>query len=499
MALIGLDIGTTGSKCTIFDTEGNVKTYSYREYSVLNAGQGHFELNPEEVWESVKYVIHSAVENYEGEKITAICVSSFGEAGVPLDRDGKVLYNSFLYTDIRGTSQCNKLINELGLMQIMNLTGVHAHPMYTINKIMWIKENMPDVYKNIWKFMLFGDFILYRLGRVEAIDYSLASRTMAFNVTEKVWQSKIMDIAGIDSNIFSKAVQSGTIVGTVTKDVAMELGISNDIVLVTGGHDQVCAAIGGGIISQDIAINGIGTVECITPAFNKPLLNSSMLNNNFACVPHVVNNMYVTYAFNFTGGSLLKWYRDNFARAEKMEAERKGINVYSLLDSNAAKDPTDIIILPHFAGAGTPYMDTSSKGAIIGLSFDTDSSKLYRAMLEGVTYEMLYNIECLEKAGVNIKELRACGGGAKSDLWLQIKADIMGRKVSTLQVDEAGTLGTAMLAGVATGVFESIQSAVKNLVKIKKEYYPNNRNHQYYRENYKRYRRMYSAIKEITV
>jgi xylulokinase len=194
---------------------------------------------------------------------------------------------------------------------------------------------------------------------------------------------------------------------------------------------------------------------------------------------------------------LLKWYRDNFAQLEKREAERLSKNVYAMLDAKASDSPTRILVLPHFAGAGTPFMDTSAKGAILGLDFDTDSGDLYRAMLEGVTYEMMYNIECLEESGVRIEELRAVGGGAKSRFWLQIKADIMNRKITTLDVDEAGTIGTVIIAGVATGVFSSIDAAVDELIKVKRVFYPDEKNRQIYEENYEKYKTIYGVVKQV--
>ena len=497
MALMGLDIGTSGCKCTIFTESGEKCSYAYNEYQTINKKEGHFELDPEEVWTAVKSVISEAVQKNNKEKVTALCVSSFGEAGIPLDEKGRILHNSILYTDKRGSEQCNFLINQLGLEKIMKLTGLRAHPMYTISKVMWIKENMPELYSKIWKVMLFEDFILYRLGGVVSIDYSLASRTMAFNIKEKNWENIILNEAGIKNDIFSEPVPSGTVVGTIKPNLAEKLGLSRKVKLVTGGHDQVCAATGGGIFQEGVAIDSTGTVECITPAFNKPLLNEKMLNYNFACVPHARQDMYVTYAFNFTGGSLLKWYRDNFAKIYKKRAEKKGKNVYQILDEQAAENPTDLLVLPHFAGAGTPFMDMSARGAVLGLSFDTDDSKFYRGLLEGVTYEMLYNIECLEKAGIEIKSLKAVGGGARSELWLQIKADIMGRKISALDVEEAGTLGTVILAGTATGIYKSIDKAAKSLISIKKEYYPDKENHEKYMEQYQKYKKMYEMVKEV--
>ena len=496
MALMGLDIGTTGCKATIFDESGSILSYAYREYHLISSAPGHFEIDPEVVWTGVLQVIAKAVAQCSGEKVTAICVSSFGEAAVPVDRQGRVLHNSLLYTDTRGSSQCGYLTEKLGLEKIMALTGVHAHPMYTICKILWFKEMLPELYERVWKFMLFEDFILFRLGGEACIDYSLASRTMAFNVVTKKWESEMLEAAGIESGLFSKAVPSGTVIGEISRAVAAKTGLPTGIKLVTGGHDQVCAAIGGGIIHPGMAIDGIGTVECITPVFNRPLLQPYMMKNHFACVPHAVDGMYVTYGFN-TGGSLLKWFRDNFSAGEALEAEKTGMSIYAFMDSRAAEKPTDILVLPHFAGAGTPYMDTSARGAFIGLSFGTNRNILYRSLMEGVTYEIMLNMEYLVGAGVEINEIRAAGGGARSDLWLGIKADMTGKKVVALKADEAGTVGTAILAGVATGVFSSVGQAAEVMVKTGKEFYPDQQNHEFYKEQFIRYKRIYQKVKEI--
>ena len=379
----------------------------------------------------------------------------------------------------------------------MRLVGLPPHSMSTINKVMWMKDHLPQVYKNVWKFLQYEDFILYKLGKVTTIDYSLAARTMAFNVIKKEWESTIFEAAEIPENIFSTVVPSGTAVSTISREIAAELGLPADLILVTGGHDQMCAAVGGGIIKEGLAIDGMGTVECITPAFNKPVTNEEMLVNNFPCAPHAIKDMYVTYAFCLSGGALLKWYRDNFAAYERIEAQKTGVSVYSILNRLAPKEPTDLLILPHFAGAGTPYMDTAATGAILGLSLNVDSRQIYRGILEGVTYEMMVNLECLGSAGVYIEELRAVGGGSRSDLWLQIKADIMNKKITRLDVEEAGTLGATILAGVATGVYPSIESAAAKLVKVKETFYPHEKYHEIYMENYHRYKKVYSRMKEI--
>lgn len=497
MSLVGLDIGTTGCKCTIFNFEGKIRSSSYREYGDNSSRAGKYELNPEKVWESVKGVIYEAVSEYKGEEPSALAVSSFGEAAVPVDAGGNILYNSILFMDDRGNTELEKLKNRLDPIRIMELTGVPAHPMYTVNKIMWIRENLPEIFGRTWKFMLFEDLILFLLTGNPVIDYSLASRTMAFNVVDKVWEPVMLEAAGLEEKLFSKAVPSGTIAGSIKKELAEELGLPSGLVVVTGGHDQACAALGAGILSEGSAVEGIGTADCITTAFSEPALNSTMLKSNLNCEPHILENMYVSLAFSISGGSLLQWYRDCFAAAGMLEAKETGKNIYNILDTKAAAEPTDILVLPHFSGSGTPHLDPGSKGAFIGITLDTTPSQIYRALMEGVTYEMRYNLDFLESAGIKVNSLRAVGGGAKSDLWLQIKADITGRNIETLDTGEAGTLAAAIIAGKAVGVYPSYQQAAKGLIRSKKTYYPNPVAHDRYNENYFRYKQLYQAVKSV--
>jgi xylulokinase len=307
----------------------------------------------------------------------------------------------------------------------------------------------------------------------------------------------MLDAAGISGDIFSTPKPSGYIVSEVKKEIANELGLSDKTIVVTGGHDQACAALGAGIINDGEAVNGMGTTDCITTAFSKPVLNKFMLANNFNCEPHVMEDRYISLAFTLSGGSILRWYRDSFIKFAGGKALLSNKNIYSYLDDNASVKPTGIFVLPHFSGSGTPHMDINSKGAIVGLTTETTSGEFYRSLLEGVAYEMKYNIECLAKSGVKIKKLRAVGGGSKSDLWLQIKADVMGMPIETLNVNEAGTLATAILAGKALGIYDSYESALDRFLKVGKIFYPNKQNSMIYEERYDKYKRLYSKVKEV--
>ena len=493
MALLGLDVGSTGCKVILFSDNGKPLKYAYREYSPSDC---IYEIDGEIIWSSVKLVLMECTVGCN-EVIRGIGISSFGESFVPVDKAGKVLFKTMLYTDPHGMEQCRDYCSKVGEDFIMKTTGIKPHSMYSLSKIGYLHDEHRKIFECVHKFLLIESFCIYRLTGEYAIDYSLAARTMAFDITKKTWSKELLALAHIDETKMAKAVPSGTEVGTILPAIAFELGLNQNIKVITGGHDQVCAAVGAGITKPGLAIDGTGTVECITPVFDRPILSSDFLNNNYACVPHPIDGMYVTYAFNFTGGAILKWYRDNFAKYEIEAAAKKGIGVYAMLDSLGAKEPTDVIIVPHFAGSATPDMNEAARGAFFGLRFDTDAATLYRSLIEGVTYEMAYNMEVLRLAGIEIKELRAVGGGAKSSYWLSIKADIMGCNIVSLDVEEAGITGAAMLAGTACGLYKNLDDAADNFVRIKSVTEPNFKNHKIYADNYKRYKQARQMISNL--
>ncbi|MEA4889850.1 MAG: FGGY-family carbohydrate kinase [Clostridiaceae bacterium] len=498
MSLLGLDIGTSGCKATIIEDTGSLPAQAYQDYPLISPQSGWQEIDPEQVWRAAVKVIVQVRQNSRSDAIRAISVSSFGEAVVALDRSGQTLGRSMIYIDCRGQEEAAYLRSRLDHEQVLGITGTAVQPMYSLCKIMWLKKNRPEEYRKTWKYLLFADYILYRLGAGPYTDYSLAARTLAFDVFKKKWSPELIDCAGIDAEKFGTPVQSGTVVGQISGRLASELCLPSDVLLVAGGHDQACAALGAGVIHSNLAVDGMGTTECITPAFNRPAMSEQMAQNHYACVPHVIPNLYVTYAFTFTSGSVLKWYRDYWGDSYQAEATRLGINIYDLMIDRAAKDPGSLFLLPHFAGAATPYMDQAAQGAIVGLTINTRPADIIKAILEGLTYEMMINVERLALAGIQIDELLTVGGLARSDAFLQLKATMMGKPVTTLAISEAGTLGVAILAGTAGGVYKSIEEAVGKLVRRKKTFYPDSRLHEQYQEKFAIYKKMYPAVKSIT-
>ena len=235
---------------------------------------------------------------------------------------------------------------------------------------------------------------------------------------------KILSWANLDQNLFSNVKPSGDIVGKVDKGVAKELGLGKSVIAVTGGHDQPCGALGAGILSEGIAMNATGTSDTTAVALKKPLINDLMLSNNYPCYNQVPKNTYIITAFNLTGGLLLRWYRDTLCKEEIREAKNARRDVYELIIERASTEPASIFILPHFVGSGTPTMDSRSKGAILGLTLDTTKADLSKAVLDSLCYEMRINLDTLKGIGVDVEEIRIIGGGAKSKIWSQLKANI---------------------------------------------------------------------------
>lgn len=495
MKIAGLDIGTTGCKLTVFDEQGQDLGKAYRDYPVRRQVSGH-EIDISVVMDSVYAVIGEMVTQYPD--IGGIGITSFGETFVMTDAQGTPLHTAMLYTDPRGAEECAQLVETLGADRIARISGLAPHEMYSVCKIMWLKKHQPEVYQQAKHIFLIGDYVAWHLTGVAQIDYSLATRSMAFDIGKLTWSEEILDAAGIDIFLLSKPVPTGTAAGCVTKAAAEKTGLNPDCQIVTVSHDQVAAAVGAGAFDGETAVDGAGTVECLTPIYDSLPDISVMSKGYFSVVPYVIPGKYVAYAFSYTGGALIQWCVNTFAKAEQEKAKELGVSVNTYLEQQYNKqEPTGLLVLPHFAGAATPYMDTGSKGAILGLTAGTTLSEIYRACMEGVAYEMQLNYDVLAASGIHFTKLHATGGGAKSKVWMQMKADILNLPILSLKTTDAGTVGSAMLTGVAVGVFRDLAEAAAVMVRQRETYLPDPKRHEQYMRIYERYRKVYQAVRPL--
>lgn len=496
MNIAGIDIGTTGCKCTVYSSKGQFIAEEYNEYFTEITYDKHV-IDAEVVWNGVKDVIKrifTVVKNIE-----SIGVTSFGESAVLLDKDGNVLMKSMLYTDPRGKDECQSIVDKFGEKFVNDCTGLSPDKMYTISKLMWIKNNMNDVFSRCRHICLFEDYIVYKLCGVFQIDYTLASRTMAFDVNNLCWSKEILDFAGIDESLFSTPVDMGSYASYMSDELCEELNINCKPRIVSCSHDQPAAAIGTGVYKDGMAVDGTGTVECITCVFdNYEDINKDILESGKYAVVPFIDGRFITYAVSFTGGALLKWYRDNISYMESEVFKKSGKNPYEEFNKKVDKTkPSGLLVLPYFAGSGTPYMDNDAKGTILGLSLNTTSNDIYKGLMEGVTYEMRLNLDILKEAGIDIKSIRATGGGATSKVWLQMKADILKKDIISLGAAQSGTIGCIMMAGIACGFFKNLEEAENIFVKQLDVYKPNEKMSKMYDIYYEKYKNLYKLQKEL--
>lgn len=497
MSLIGMDIGSTNCKAILFDADGNQLATASREYAEVYPGPNMIELRPDEVWQAISEVLREVSGAAGGDPVKAICFSALGEAFVPVSADGEFLYNCIVSPDNRAVAQANSWRETLGAQRVFEITGMPLHPSFTLNKIMWLREHMPEVHEKTWKYLLWPDALLLKLGLEPRLDWSLAGRTMAFDVVNKRWSDEMLDAAGVSSEMFAAPIRPGSVVGEISVAAAAETGLPEGCLVVAGGHDQPMNALGAGVIKEGMAVDGMGTVECITVAFEQPVLTDEMLSRNYCCYPHVYDELYASLAFTYTSGAILRWFRDNFARADMQQAEAEGKDVYDILLADLPEGPTGLFLVPYFAGSGTPYLDPLSKGVLVGLTLGCDRKTFIKGLLEGICYELCLNVQGLEDAGVHVQRLRCTGGGSKSAYWLQLKADITGRECVRLNVSESGCQAAAILAGVQAGEYASVEEAVGSLVKEKESFEPREAEHARYQEQFEVYREVWPAVRDV--
>ena len=494
MSLLGLDIGISGCKAVAFNLDGQALAQAYREYRLYQPQPGWMELDPAEVWQAVTEVIGRVTAAVPGDPVRALSVATHGESVVPVDAAGRPLCRFITAIDTRAEQQMRWWAEHVGKERLFQITGMPLHPMYTVNKLMWLRQHEPDVFAAAQRFLCMQDFVFHQLGLPPAMDYSLAARTMAFDVARLTWSDEILDFAGMDATRFSRLLPSGTVVGEIPTAAAAALGLEQGVVAVTGGHDQPAGALGCGAIAAGISMDSTGTVECVGVASSRLVLDPILLASNLPVAPHTAPGMTMVLGYSSTGGALLRWYRDTFGRYEQEEARRTGRDVYDLILEQASPGPSPVLILPHFVGSGTPWLDSASKGAILGLTLSTSRGDVIRAIVDSVSYEIKLSLDAMEAAGIAVRELRAFGGGARSPLWLQAKADIYGKPVLAMDVAEAPCLGVAILAGVAIGAFESVESGVAQMVQVKQIYEPDPAMHRQTQEKAQLFAQVYPTL-----
>lgn len=490
MSLLGIDIGTTGCKAMALSAEGVILGIAHREYDVVRPQPGWAELDSAAVWSRIQDTIREVAASTAHDPIAAVCVSSMGEAMTPVSKDRKILGNCLMGFDERG-AEAEKRLAALDPLMFFERSGNFVSRIYGGQKLIWLRDNRPALFEQTYKFLGWADLVAYLLGGEPIEDYSLANRTLFLDLRRQAWSADTLDYIGMPIDKLPGLAQAGTVVGAISKRMADSLGLPSNAKVVIGAHDQCVNATGAGAIHAGMAAYGLGTFICLAPIYDQIPPARMMLDNRLNVEHHALPGLYISFYYNLTGGALLKWFRDTLAPMEKAAAQAKGVDVYDQLLAEMPSEPTDLMVLPHFAPTDPPYYDDHPYGLIAGLTLETTRGEFIKGLLEGVTYYFRAGLELMDKAGIAIREVRVTGGGARSDAWLQIKANILGRPLSRPRITEASALGAAILAGVGSGIYGSAEQAVQALVQVDRVFEPDERRHRLYDERFARYALLY--------
>ena len=485
--LLGIDVGTTGVKVLLIDEKGGIVARGSKEYSLFTPKIGWAEQNPFD-WE--KATVEAIRDVLKISKINAAEIKGIGLSGqmhgaVFLDKKGSVLRPAILWCDQR-TGEEGREINEIvGEKKVLELTSNPVLTGFTAPKILWVRKHQPEIYARTAKILLPKDYIRYKLTGEFATEVSDASGTSLFNVRERRWSKEMLSKLKIESSLLPPVYESEKVSGKINKKTAEETGLKQGTPVVGGAGDQAAGALGNGIVEEGIVSSTIGTSGVIFAYSKNPETDRLGRVHTFC---HAVENAWHIMGVMLSAGGSLRWFRDNFSN----------LSSYKILSEKAEKIPVGsegLTFLPYLTGERTPHKDPNAKGGFFGLTVRHKKEHFIRSIMEGVVFGLKDSLEILKELKIEIKEVRASGGGANSSLWCQMQADIFNKKVVKTNIKEAPAYGVALLAGVSSGIFKNIREACKKTIKVVATMEPIPKNVRRYEKYYRIYRSLYPALK----
>jgi len=494
--ILAIDLGTTSVKTAIIDRDGQVLSSATREYQLSTPKQNWIECSAETYWNAFEHGLKQIIDEKPdyARNIVAIGISAQGETLFVLDDNMAPLRNAIVWMDNRSVKEADTLRARFGDEICYHTTGqVRFDPCWPAAKILWLRENEPDLFRKISKFLLIEDWFIYRLTGKLVSEGSLLCSTCYWDIIKKDWWLEMLDFLDITTRQLPEIREPGEAIATLKPEVAKELGLFENVIVCTGALDQAAGAIGVGNIHQGIFSENIGAALAICAPVDKPIFDP-----NRAIPIHYfgIPDMYMLHTFT-TGGMAIRWYRDQFCLSEMNVESSGGGNAYALMDAAAAKVPVGsngLIVLPHLGGSMAPDINPKARGVFFGFTLKHTRAHFARAIMESIGYIIRRNIDALSNIGLDVNEIRSLGGGSKSPLWNQIKADITGIPLVLMNSPEAACLGAAILAGKAIELFESIDGACCNMIVPKMRFEPNAKNQDVYADGYKSYQQIFQNL-----
>ena len=496
--VIGVDLGTSGTKTVLFDTAGNAISSKTIEYPLYQPQNGWAEQDPRDWWraaaESMRAVVAESGVNVQN--IRGIGISGQMHGLVMLDGAGEVLRRAIIWCDQRTGAECDEITSRVGKDRLIEITSNPALTGFTASKILWVRRHEPEIYEKCAHILLPKDYIRYKLTGEFATEVSDASGMQLLDVPRREWSAEILEKLDIDRALLAKVYESPEITGRVTSSAAEVCGIAAGIPVVGGAGDNAAAAVGTGAVEDGKAFTTLGTSGVVFAHTSRPAIDARGRVHTFCCaVPNAWHVMGVTQA----AGLSLKWFRDNFCASERESAAALGVDPYFLLDKEASRVPIGadrLLYLPYLMGERTPHLDPDCRGAFVGLSARHTRAHLLRAVMEGVVYSQRDSIEVLREMKIEISDMMACGGGGTSALWRQMLSDVYGCSVKTAVNREGPALGAAILAAVGTGIYKSVEEACRTIIKTNEPQNPVAENSAEYEKYYSIYKTLYGALRE---
>ncbi len=493
--LLGIDVGTTGSKALLIDRRGEVRASATTEYPMYTPQPLWAEQDPEDWWSATVRSIREVLEKAQArpEEIAGVGLTGQMHGLVLLDREGRVLRPCIMWNDQRTAPQCAAITAQVGLERLLEWTGNPVLPGFTAPKILWVREQEPDAYRRIAHILLPKDYVRFRLTGGFFSEVSDASGTSLFDVRNRSWCEAMLDALAVPREWLPEVTESPVVSADIDVEAARATGLLQGTPVVGGAGDQAAQAVGTGIVQEGIVSVTIGTSGVVFAASGSYRVEPQGRLHAFC---HAVPGMWHLMGVMLAAGGSLRWYRDALGEPESTQARAAGHDPYDLLLEPAAHVPAGsegLIFLPYLSGERTPYPDPYARGVFFGLTLRHRKAHLTRAVLEGVSYGLRDSLELMKTLGLAVQQVRASGGGARSALWRQILADVLGTEIATVNVTEGAAYGAALLAGVGAGLYPSVQEACREVVRITGTTTPG-QDSTIYTDYYLRYRALYPAL-----
>ncbi|HQE82557.1 MAG TPA: xylulokinase [Candidatus Hydrogenedentes bacterium] len=494
--VLGLDVGTSGTKAVAIDASGNLVASALVEYPLLTPKPGWAEQPPAE-WkraalEALTMLAHSPNVNAADVRGRGLTGQMHGSL-LP-DNDNRVLRNAILWCDQRTAPQCAHITETVGEKRLIEMVCNPALTGFTAPKILWLRDNEPGVYEKVRKVLLPKDYVRYELTGAFATDVADASGTLLFDVKNRTWHTELMSMLDIPADFMPRAFEGPEVTGTLSKAAAAATGLPAGIPVVAGGGDQAAGGVGCGIVRTGVISSTVGTSGVVFAFADKVSLDPKGRVHTFC---HSVPGKWHVMGVVLSAGGSLRWYRDALCAEEKARAAETGRDPYEYITESAASVPLGaegLLFLPYLTGERTPHKDPYARGAFVGLSLRHGKPHMARAVLEGVAYAMRDSLEIIREMGVPIEQVRASGGGAKSPFWRQIQADVNGAPLVVINVDEGPAYGAAILATVTTGLYASVEEACDAIINVVDTCKPAAANTKQYDSWFAEYQKAYTAL-----